>query len=206
MTKIGEVDMNPVKSETEFIESRHEESYAAPPGWESHPSIQESEDNRSSNALSTGQSSTSILEQAQSPIEDTSFSGSQLCPAPLCRQFWKAGNYEDALASRSHGQKSQNYLHVHPKFLHSNATSHKWAFGAIAELLDNAIDEIQNGATFVVVDKISNPRDESPTLLIQDDGGGMGPEAIRRCMSFGFSDKKSKSAIGRCTFGSTQLF
>lgn len=28
----------------------------------------------------------------------------------------------------------------------------------------------------------------------------MDPEAIRRCMSFGFSDKKSKSAIGRCTF------
>lgn len=25
----------------------------------------------------------------------------------------------------------------------------------------------------------------------------MNPEAIRRCMSFGFSDKKSKSAIGR---------
>lgn len=23
----------------------------------------------------------------------------------------------------------KNYLHVHPMFLHSNATSHKWAFG-----------------------------------------------------------------------------
>ncbi|XP_028090680.1 dormancy-associated protein homolog 3-like [Camellia sinensis] len=28
-----------------------------------------------------------------------------------------------------------------PSFLHSNATSHKWASGAIAELLDNAVDE-----------------------------------------------------------------
>ncbi|XP_038682895.1 protein MICRORCHIDIA 6-like isoform X2 [Tripterygium wilfordii] len=82
-------------------------------------------------------------------------------------------------------------------FLHSNATSHKWAFGAIAELLDNAVDEIQNGATFVLVDKTSNPRDGSPALLIQDDGSGMDPEAMRRCMSFGFSDKKSKSAIGQ---------
>lgn len=69
----------------------------------------------------------------------------------------------------------KNFLHVHPMFLHSNATSHKWAFGgmqviflyftstlagiwkwvwnaemvnyfllfaAIAELLDNAIDEV----------------------------------------------------------------
>lgn len=31
-----------------------------------------------------------------------------------------------------------------------------------------------------------------------DDGGGMDPEAMRRCLSFGFSDKKSKSAIGQC--------
>ncbi|RYR31389.1 hypothetical protein Ahy_B01g056199 [Arachis hypogaea] len=30
-----------------------------------------------------------------------------------------------------------------------------------------------------------------------DDGGGMDPEAMRRCMSFGFSDK-SKLAIGQC--------
>ncbi|XP_030493797.2 protein MICRORCHIDIA 6 isoform X2 [Cannabis sativa] len=81
-------------------------------------------------------------------------------------------------------------------FLHSNATSHKWAFGAIAELLDNAIDEIQNGATFVVVDEISNPRDGNPALLIQDDGGGMDPIAMRGCLSFGFSEK-SKSSIGR---------
>lgn len=26
----------------------------------------------------------------------------------------------------------------------------------------------------------------------------MGPEAMRRCMSFGFTGKKSKSAIGQC--------
>jgi hypothetical protein len=67
----------------------------------------------------------------------------------------------------------QNRMCVHPKFLHSNATSHKWPFGgkllcsfrlvsgvrskrlsctaflhflcliaAVAELLDNAVDEV----------------------------------------------------------------
>ena len=30
-----------------------------------------------------------------------------------------------------------------------------------------------------------------------DDRGGMDPEAMHRCMSFGFSDKKSKFAIGQ---------
>ncbi|KAK4568660.1 hypothetical protein RGQ29_004169 [Quercus rubra] len=159
---------------------------------------QESEENRSSNALSTGQSNSSILDQGQSPLDDTSLSSSSpICPAPLCRQFWKAGSYDDGLGSKVSIQNGKSYLHVHPMFLHSNATSHKWAFGAVAELLDNAVDEIQNGATFVIVDKITNPKDGNPALLIQDDGGGMNPEAMRHCMSFGFSDKKSKSAIGQ---------
>ncbi|KAJ4712371.1 protein MICRORCHIDIA 6 [Melia azedarach] len=144
------------------------------------------------------QSSNSVLEQGQSPVDDTGISSSlSISPAPLCRQFWKAGNYDNGLGSKVTPQNGKNFLHVHPMFLHSNATSHKWAFGAVAELLDNAVDEIQNGATFVIVDKITNPRDGSPALLIQDDGGGMDPEAMRRCMSFGFSDKKSKAAIGQ---------
>ncbi|KAJ6358792.1 hypothetical protein OIU76_000508 [Salix suchowensis] len=66
----------------------------------------------------------------------------------------------------------------------------------IRELVGTPV-QIQNGATFVIVDKTLNPRDQSPALLIQDNGGGMDPEAIRRCMSFGFSDKKSKAAIGQ---------
>lgn len=35
-----------------------------------------------------------------------------------------------------------DHVRVHPRFLHSNATSHKWALGAFAELLDNALDEV----------------------------------------------------------------
>ncbi|GAV58332.1 HATPase_c_3 domain-containing protein [Cephalotus follicularis] len=139
-----------------------------------------------------------MLVHGQSPVDDTGVSStSSICQAPLRRQFWKSGTYDDGLGSKVPLQNGKNYLHVHPMFLHSNATSHKWAFGAVAEMLDNAFDEIQNGATFVIVDKTTNPRDGSPALLIQDDGGGMDPEALRRCISFGFSDKKSKSAIGQ---------
>ncbi|XP_010936621.2 protein MICRORCHIDIA 6 isoform X2 [Elaeis guineensis] len=117
--------------------------------------------------------------------------------AQLSRQFWSAGDYEVRQAHGLAYQDGQNHLSVHPKFLHSNATSHKWAFGAIAELLDNAVDEIQNGATFVIIDKIANPRNGNPALLIQDDGGGMDPESLRHCMSFGFSDKQPCSSIGQ---------
>ncbi|XVF19180.1 hypothetical protein REPUB_Repub11eG0087800 [Reevesia pubescens] len=203
--ELGEVDVKPAKLEPGIVGStmKQENNYRVQPvellKSKTQPRKQASEENKSSNnALSTGLSNTSFLEQGQSPGDDTGVSSaSAISPAPICRQFWKAGNYERELDSKVALQNSKNYLHVHPLFLHSNATSHKWAFGAMAELLDNVIDEIQNGATFVIVDKTSNPRDGSPALLIQDDGGGMDPEAMRRCMSFGFSDKKSKSAIGQ---------
>ncbi|XP_020212650.2 protein MICRORCHIDIA 6 isoform X2 [Cajanus cajan] len=146
---------------------------------------------KSSSARSTSHSYSSAMEQELLHVQDTLFSPS------ISRNFWKAGNNDSALASKlTTFQNAENYLHVHPSFLHSNATSHKWAFGAIAELLDNAVDETQNGATFVLVDKIFNPKDGSPALLIQDDGGGMDPQAMLQCMSFGFSDK-SKIAIGQ---------
>ncbi|KAJ4960510.1 hypothetical protein NE237_020420 [Protea cynaroides] len=151
-------------------------------------------ENRSSSALIAG----CILDQGDSPADGSSISSaSPGCSVPLYRQFWKAGNYNIKQSSEALPRSGKNHLRVHPKFLHSNATSHKWAFGAIAELLDNAIDEIENGATFVIVDQISNSRDGTPAFLIQDDGGGMDPDTMRQCLSFGFSDKKSKSAIGQ---------
>ncbi|KAK7291623.1 hypothetical protein RIF29_06919 [Crotalaria pallida] len=166
--------------------------------FQSHSNRQDYEENTSSNGPSTCHSYSDILEPGLLPADDTGLSHpSQNCAAPLCRMFWKAGDYDNGLDSQVRVQNGENYLHVHPLFLHSNATSHKWAFGAIAELLDNAVDEIQNGATFVDIEEISNPKDGSPALLIQDDGGGMDPEAMHRCMSFGFSDKKSKLAVGQ---------
>ncbi|GMP30270.1 hypothetical protein CsSME_00005013 [Camellia sinensis var. sinensis] len=159
---------------------------------------QKSEESRSSVAHSVSRNDSSVLDQGCSTVDESGPSSvPSFCPAPICRQFWKAGNYDTGQGYKTQLKNGKNHLRVHPMFLHSNATSHKWAFGAIAELLDNAVDEIQNGATFVVIDKTTNPRDGNPALLIQDDGGGMDPKTIRRCMSFGFSDKKMKSAIGQ---------
>lgn len=113
------------------------------------------------------------------------------------RSFWKAGAFEIGPTKWNPSQGELEHARVHPKFLHSNATSHKWAFGAIAELLDNAVDEINNGATFVKVDRIYSKRDNSPALLFLDDGGGMDPDGIRKCMSLGYSTKKTNSTIGQ---------
>ncbi|XP_021734132.1 protein MICRORCHIDIA 6-like [Chenopodium quinoa] len=226
---------NRVESSQELFGSLvHQEAYAlisslAPPGMEfQHTAALKSEYN-SCNAITTDQRNTCLPEQMQSPAQETHVLEAVQRPAPLCRQFWKAGSY-DKVSSQSSASlvpNTKTHMHVHPKFLHSNATSHKWVFGvspclkgcilsinsvsicfvisycyglfhaAVAELLDNAIDEIQNGATFVMVDKISDPKDGSPALLIQDDGSGMDPKAIRRCMSFGFSEKMSKNTIGQ---------
>ncbi|KAI5057484.1 hypothetical protein GOP47_0027499, partial [Adiantum capillus-veneris] len=117
----------------------------------------------------------------------------------MFRQFWKAGDYDSGTSMEDIDLASGvEHIRVHPKFLHSNATSHKWALGAMAELLDNALDEAVNGATFVSVDMVRNPRDGCPMLTIEDDGGGMDPERLRQCMSLGYSAKsKVPNTIGQ---------
>jgi len=95
-----------------------------------------------------------------------------------------------------------DHVRVHPRFLHSNATSHKWALGALAELLDNSLDEVINGATYVNIDVLENSKDsdkdKSRMLLVEDDGGGMDPDKMRHCMSLGYSAKnKIASTIGQ---------
>ncbi|XP_057541594.1 protein MICRORCHIDIA 2-like isoform X2 [Amaranthus tricolor] len=137
------------------------------------------------------------LEASEPPKPDVSVVPELKKQKLECRSFWKAGSYEIGPSSFVPAHGELEHARVHPKFLHSNATSHKWAFGAIAELLDNAVDEIHNGATFVKVDKILNVKDNSPALLFQDDGGGMDPEGIRKCMSLGYSSKTSNNTIGQ---------
>ncbi|XP_057251432.1 protein MICRORCHIDIA 7 [Beta vulgaris subsp. vulgaris] len=129
------------------------------------------------------------------------------------KQFWKAGDYEPSQALVPHGLSSSNFagmdhVRVHPRFLHSNATSHKWVLGALAELLDNALDEVSNGATYVSIDMVINEKDRDKMsivdkdrnrmLVVQDDGGGMNPSELRSCMSLGYSAKsKMANTIGQ---------
>ncbi|CAL4901451.1 unnamed protein product [Urochloa decumbens] len=56
---------------------------------------------------------------------------------------------------------------VRNKFQDGNETSHRWILGAIAELLDNAVDEVPRGATKVLIDCVVNPHNGSPSLLVQ---------------------------------------
>ncbi|XP_021999292.1 protein MICRORCHIDIA 7 isoform X1 [Helianthus annuus] len=120
----------------------------------------------------------------------------------MSKQFWKAGDYEPPLnnnQSISHLAAGMDHLRVHPRFLHSNATSHKWALGAFAELLDNSFDEVRTGATYVNVDVLDNEIDpRNKMLLVEDNGGGMTPDKMRRCMSLGYSVKsKVANTIGQ---------
>ncbi|KAJ0039310.1 hypothetical protein Pint_23772 [Pistacia integerrima] len=116
-----------------------------------------------------------------------------------CKQFWKAGDYEGVNADDSSiNSVGMDHVRVHPKFLHSNATSHKWALGAFAELLDNSLDEVCHGATYVNVDMMKNKKDGSNMLLVEDNGGGMTPDKMRQCMSLGYSAKsKMANTIGQ---------
>ncbi|GFZ21091.1 histidine kinase-, DNA gyrase B-, and HSP90-like ATPase family protein [Actinidia rufa] len=118
-----------------------------------------------------------------------------------CKQFWKAGDYEgdnNSAGDFASDSVGLDHVRVHPKFLHSNATSHKWALGAFAELLDNALDEVCNGASYVRVDVLNNEKDKNKMLLVEDNGGGMTPDKMRQCMSLGYSAKsKLANTIGQ---------
>ncbi|KAL1218814.1 Protein MICRORCHIDIA 4 [Cardamine amara subsp. amara] len=126
-----------------------------------------------------------------------------VAPPPLslntCKQFWKAGDYEGSSGGDWEVSAGGfDHVRVHPKFLHSNATSHKWSLGAFAELLDNALDEVHSGATYVNVDMIRNKKDGNKMVLIEDNGGGMNPDKMRHCMSLGYSAKsKLANTIGQ---------
>ncbi|KAI3472585.1 hypothetical protein Pfo_031167 [Paulownia fortunei] len=115
------------------------------------------------------------------------------------KQFWKAGDYEGAPGGAwDSSNGGMDHVRVHPKFLHSNATSHKWVLGAFAELLDNSLDEVCNGATYVNIDMVKSKKDGTKMLLIEDNGGGMDPDKMRHCMSLGYSAKsKLVDTIGQ---------
>ncbi|XP_077225710.1 protein MICRORCHIDIA 2-like [Tasmannia lanceolata] len=136
-------------------------------------------------------------QQQQQQQKSSHTKSPMLFPWTESLSFWKAGDYDPISTPSPSFQEQLERARVHPKFLHTNATSHKWAFGAIAELLDNAVDEICHGATFVKVDKIYNTRNNSPALLFQDNGGGMDPDCMRQCMSLGYSSKKTNTTIGQ---------
>ena len=86
---------------------------------------------------------------------------------------------------------------VHPKFLHSNSTSHRWAFGAIAELIDNAMDPDVMATQFQV--ELRDIRGKR-CLVFMDNGFGMVPEQLHKMLGFGHSEKEDRGqhrAIGR---------
>ncbi|ESQ54815.1 hypothetical protein EUTSA_v10024553mg [Eutrema salsugineum] len=133
------------------------------------------------------------------PPPPSTSSGTPSVRVGSCKQFWKAGDYEGPPGGNwDVSSGGFDHVRVHPKFLHSNATSHKWALGAFAELLDNALDEVASGATQVNVDMLENKKAGDRMLLIEDNGGGMDPEKMRQCMSLGYSAKsKLVNTIGQ---------
>ncbi|XP_047957119.1 protein MICRORCHIDIA 7-like isoform X1 [Salvia hispanica] len=138
-------------------------------------------------------------EQLPLALPSTAAPAHAVSAAPIAKQFWKAGDYEDAPSGDwGYSNGGMDHVRVHPRFLHSNATSHKWALGAFAELMDNSLDEVCNGATYVNIDMVKSKKDGGKMLLIEDNGGGMDPEKMRHCVSLGYSAKsKMADTIGQ---------
>lgn len=102
---IGVADVNVVKQEpgldpSIFRQKRNnDDDWAQKQTSTSNDTCQECPANGSANAINTTHGNSSILGQVGSSTNGSAF-GSRLPPAPLCRQFWKAGNYDDTQASK----------------------------------------------------------------------------------------------------------
>lgn len=71
----------------------------------SHSASQISEENIVSSGLSSCRSVTCASESGFLSVEDISLSSPQpISAAPLCRKFWKAGNYDNRLGSKVSSQ------------------------------------------------------------------------------------------------------
>ncbi|XP_051116073.1 protein MICRORCHIDIA 7 isoform X2 [Andrographis paniculata] len=104
-----------------------------------------------------------------------------LALARNCRQFWKAGDYDADCGGA----------------VATSAANDRFS-DAFAELLDNALDEVCNGATYVSVDVLENDNNSHKMVVVQDNGGGMTPNKMRQCMSLGYSAKsKMANTIGQ---------
>ncbi|KAF8052156.1 hypothetical protein N665_1595s0002 [Sinapis alba] len=165
-----------------------------PPGFSSKPGLKRYSDDRDSNNLAIKKTRTVVSAQDGKKIVALDVKPLAIVEAEtpkLSRQFWKVGDdKEDEPLPRYCSNDAA--VRVHPQFLHANATSHKWALGALAELLDNSLDEVCNGATYVHVNSATNEKDgKSSILIVEDNGGGMDPGRFRECLSLGYSRKRN---------------
>lgn len=74
--------------------------------------IQEEEENRDVEACRTGNSNSSVPYQGGSTVNELCLSSSPAasCVIPICRQFWRSGNYEVGDRSKLKAAKQGNWL------------------------------------------------------------------------------------------------
>lgn len=118
---LEELDMKPIKVEPSLgaiTVQQKSHSYASQVKHPTSKNVltkQRSEEIGSLNALrSNSGTPTSILDLGTTRLVDDARlpSATTISPAPLCRQFWKAGNYNDIPATRANYQSkwSNKYL------------------------------------------------------------------------------------------------
>jgi hypothetical protein len=73
-----------------------------------------------------------------------------------------------------------NLMHskVHPRMLHSAATSHSWPFAAVAELVDNAQDAECGASTVWVHAEADGFFKNRGVVVVEDDGNGLTRDAM----------------------------
>lgn len=107
---LGEVGTKAVKLEQDFVrgclqQNEYLKTYVA--SCEESKSLVRRPDKSMSASSNAPNSDARVASQDRSPVDDSGLcSTSSISPAPICRQFWKAGSYSDRLSSKPTSQST----------------------------------------------------------------------------------------------------
>ncbi|KAM7480181.1 hypothetical protein LguiA_028394 [Lonicera macranthoides] len=67
---------------------------------------------------------------ASLPVAEGSANAMDMTTVQSCKQFWKSGDFQGRTGGDwDTSSGGMDHVRIHPRFLHSNATSHKWVLG-----------------------------------------------------------------------------
>lgn len=91
--------------------------------------------------------------------------------------------------------QARSGTHIHPSHLETLEQMHAaWAFGAVAELIDNARDAKASRLDILIEDMVGDGGLSIPVLHVIDNGLGMNHEEIVKMLSFGHKRPKESDA------------
>jgi len=133
---------------------------------------------------------------SRAPSTVPSSSTAPTLPASLTSDFRYEGERDEQSHDCARGGPVVNHIplaNLSSRSIKTNSKAHQWAFGAVAELVDNAKDAGAEACHIEMQQMDSAQGDEvlspSPMMIIRDDGSGIRPDVMHLMLSMGYCGK-----------------